>query len=76
MTNSETVSQGGGNFFAGLGGLPSPLAGEGRVRGKKWKESSFGCRKALLPLKKGGRKGFLARYYQRASPRAEVRLKR
>jgi hypothetical protein len=27
-------------------------------RGKEWKESSSGCRKALLPLKKGGGRDF------------------
>ena len=35
-------------------------------RGKKWKESSAGCRKTLLPLEKGGREGFLVKAFQRA----------
>jgi hypothetical protein len=38
--------------------------------------TSLGCRKVLLPLKKGGREGFLARDFQRASLKAEVRMKR
>jgi hypothetical protein len=35
-------------------------------RGKKRKEFSSGYRKALLPLEKGGREGFLARPFQKA----------
>jgi hypothetical protein len=35
-------------------------------RGKKWKEFSLETPKALLPLKKGGREGFLARPFQSA----------
>jgi hypothetical protein len=33
-------------------------------RGKEWKESSIECQKVLLPLKKGGWEGFLARPFQ------------
>jgi hypothetical protein len=33
MTNYDTVSQGGGNLFFISIDSPSPLAGEGRVRG-------------------------------------------
>jgi hypothetical protein len=32
----------------------------------KWKEFPIESRKALLPLKKGGREGFLARPFQSA----------
>jgi hypothetical protein len=35
-------------------------------RGKKEKEFSLACRRALLPLKKGGREGFLATPFHRA----------
>jgi hypothetical protein len=35
-------------------------------RGEKWKEFSIESPKALLPLKKGGREGFLAGPFQSA----------
>jgi len=43
-------------------------------RGKKWKEFSIESPKALLPLKKGGREGFLARPFQSAKVLPKLKL--
>jgi hypothetical protein len=59
-----------GHLPPGFGGVNLPLPRATKEffaslslfkRGRKWKGSFTGCRKALLPLKKGGREGFLGK---------------